>query len=510
MSIDANNANTELNTNIDDYNVNDLLKLFNLDDNPSISHIKSNANNVISQLKTKVNNGDIYDKSILYFFESAKDKLLYIFSKEDDKSINSMNNSNNFLSNNTYLPPNDRLQDSKLTNRVDSIETWNENGHYAMKQRLLGVNQSVQIPIVQDILNPTLRNLNSRIVNIDSRFRQNILPFNSHDADALSSPTNYVCELSETLTKAVSMFLYSVQIPNSWYRFCEEQGNTCFKVFYNSTNYYFNLPSGNYDVSSIVLELNNNSNWNPSPKPSGLQWRFNQTNSKLSFTTGNLSEVVFYFYDISNSIQCDNGKSCLETMGINKNLGWCLGYRPDLDIYSTKKVSNLSFIKRYPINSDIVLDSVIDLTGPKYFSIILDDFNKNRQNKGMVNIALIENTKIVMPSYYNNDVIHKGKTQAQSYSINQIMQNGRINLQKKNRLISNDVLAILPIDMNLNTRTQPYTVFGVNLLFNERRYYGPVDITKLKIRLVDDNGITVNLNGADWNMSLIVNELYQY
>jgi hypothetical protein len=64
--------------------------------------------------------------------------------------------------------------------------------------------------------------------------------------------------------------------------------------------------------------------------------------------------------------------------------------------------------------------------------------------------------------------------------------------------------------MNSNIRQQPYTSFGANLLLNERRYYGPVDITKMKVRLVDDKGNTINLNGADWNMSIIVNELYQY
>lgn len=587
------NNNNNLNTNIDEYTIDELLSLFNLDDNPSLFHINTIANSAITQLKSSgsINgngNGreEGYDKNILYFLENARDKLLDIFSnginnyygssntssrdryvnshdkylrhnkhsnmnlqyqdnlelkreeernrislekarkngKNREEDVDENGNSINEWYKNEYLPQRVPIQDSKLSNRKQQVEIWNENGQYPMKQNMLGINQSIQVPVSQDVLNPTLRNLNTRIVNLDSQFRQNILPFYPHDPDALTSTTNYTCELSDTLTKVLSMLLYSVQIPNTWYRFSQEQGNTCFKVVYNSITYYFNLPAGNYDVSSIVIALNDDSNWDPSPKPSGLVWQFNQINSKLSFTTGNLSDTIFYFYDMSGSVQCSGGRPCFETMEINKNLGWSLGYRPEMYTNSNKQSQFLSFIKVYPANTTNILESVIDLTGPKYFSIILDDFNKNRQNKGLVNIALIENTKLNLPTYYSNDLtidcsgnkvhVSSGKykkiTQAQSYSINQIIQNRKNNLQKTNRLISSDILAILPIDINSNTRTQPYTVFGANLLFNERRYYGPVNINKFKVRLVDDRGITVNLNGADWNMSLLVNELYQY
>ena len=96
------------------------------------------------------------------------------------------------------------------------------------------------------------------------------------------------------------------------------------------------------------------------------------------------------------------------------------------------------------------------------------------------------------------------------YSINQILSNRNTIKQRNYGSNSSDVLAILPLDLNSNFRQQPYTTFGANILFNERRYYGPVDITKMKIRLVDDKGNTVNLNGSDWCVSIMVNELYQY
>ena len=45
---------------------------------------------------------------------------------------------------------------------------------------------------------------------------------------------------------------------------------------------------------------------------------------------------------------------------------------------------------------------------------------------------------------------------------------------------------------------------------NERNYFGPVSIQRLKISLVDYLGNLVNLNGHDWSFTLKVEELYEY
>ena len=49
-----------------------------------------------------------------------------------------------------------------------------------------------------------------------------------------------------------------------------------------------------------------------------------------------------------------------------------------------------------------------------------------------------------------------------------------------------------------------------SLQTNKRNYFGPVDIEKLRIKLLDDRGNIVNLNGLDWNIVLIAEVLYQY
>ena len=56
----------------------------------------------------------------------------------------------------------------------------------------------------------------------------------------------------------------------------------------------------------------------------------------------------------------------------------------------------------------------------------------------------------------------------------------------------------------------PYTKFGNQLQTRKREYFGPVNIDRVRVKLVDDKGNPVDLNGLDWAISLNVDMLYQY
>jgi hypothetical protein len=45
---------------------------------------------------------------------------------------------------------------------------------------------------------------------------------------------------------------------------------------------------------------------------------------------------------------------------------------------------------------------------------------------------------------------------------------------------------------------------------NIRVYFGPVNIERMKVKLLDDKGNIVNLNGLDWCITIICECLYQY
>ena len=162
--------------------------------------------------------------------------------------------------------------------------------------------------------------------------------------------------------------------------------------------------------------------------------------------------------------------------------------------------------------------------------MVLDDFNNNVHDKGIVGIEY-RSSQITLPYLTKNrnfdlsyndcvsvekkpvPVIQQGNprqiTRKQQYSINQIIQN-RQKLTKDyfNSPTMNNILAILPVNTdNLNSRL---LIAPMQLETNIRIYFGPVNIERMKIRLLDDKGNVLNLNGADWSFTIVSTHLYQY
>jgi hypothetical protein len=162
---------------------------------------------------------------------------------------------------------------------------------------------------------------------------------------------------------------------------------------------------------------------------------------------------------------------------------------------------------------------------------VLDDFNQNHLNNGLVNIVDTDTT-LSLPDYFNTDIPNvcapdpqlnntispfyiqstpRTLTQSQVYSINQILENRKTTY--KSRITgptTTDVLGIIPIKkQGLNTGDMLVDA-GSSLAYNTRTYFGPVNITRLRVSLQDDMGRTLNLHGANWSVAILVEALYQY
>jgi hypothetical protein len=78
---------------------------------------------------------------------------------------------------------------------------------------------------------------------------------------------------------------------------------------------------------------------------------------------------------------------------------------------------------------------------------------------------------------------------------------------------TSDVFAVIPLRTAAATGLtmgQHYIDSGPSLLTNQRAYFGPVVINKLRVTLRDDKGYIVNLHGNDWSFSLVTEELYEF
>jgi hypothetical protein len=187
----------------------------------------------------------------------------------------------------------------------------------------------------------------------------------------------------------------------------------------------------------------------------------------------------------------------------------------------------------------ITSEALADTYGPKYLILVVDDYNQNHLNKGLVNIAT-NDTKLSLPSYFtpgqnialppsyfvpgaipvvcDNAGIPiyvqsnpRKLTQAQIYTINTIQQDrNNTTIDRYTGPTTTDVLALIPVKTYSLLPGQPYIEFGSALQTNERIYFGPVNIERMKIQLIDDKGNILNMHGNDWSFTITSTHAHEF
>ena len=425
---------------------------------------------------------------------------------------------------NQYLKQADKVQADKPADRKNKIQVLQGNQHMPTKREKLGVNETYQVPVTQGTLNPNLKNTVTRLVNIDSQYRQIITP-NSENPLGPASPTNYTVDLTENLTNVLSIKLNSVQIPYAWYAIDYTSGTNVlfYKIATDPAYTPFVVEPGNYtplQLQAYMITVPPFSGGTP------LAVNYNQQSGKM--TISNASGVAYdiLFFDptynipVNPALMTPEINDAIAASKVNSNLGWLMGFRG-----GTNQVVPNQLVYRLQPGSSIVSEALADTYGPKYLLLVVDDYNQNHLNKGLVNIAT-NDTRLSLPSYFNPGIAvdcdasgpptyvqsaPRQLTQAQLYSINAINQNrNNTTTDRYTGPTTTDVLALIPLKTYSLLPGQPYVEFGSALQTNERVYFGPVNIERMKIQLVDDKGNILNMHGNDWSFTIVSTHLYEY
>lgn len=552
----SSNNTFDIDTNVDSYTNDELLEILNLG---STSESESESL-TLEDIQDRVQLMMRQYPSIAFFFAQVGERLESEYAdghndnNEDDNYDNDNDNHDddvakqqmdqikqdetNVWLKNQYLQQDGAKEFKQYTSRDNKVQIFEDkNGHEQMKQERLGAVNAINLPVSQGSLNPVLKNITSRIVMLDSTYRQNIVPYDSPAA----SSTDYTLDLSDTLKDTLSIKLSSVQIPFTWYNYADYLGNTCFMYATSPTAFsnndlnpsgmqQFILPNGNYTSSTTLLAALTSVTTPPLPSPP-LPFTFAVVNNFFTITNNTANYIRIVFYNGNNPTMSCDSTGCRFPSKLDNNLGWNLGFR-DSNIRGVELALayDLAPLASSPLNS--VKASVPYCTvGPNYFLLVVDDFNQNHLNQGLVNIHDTDTT-LNPPSYINADINYAcfntdqgfnspypvyipnapaRLTQAQLYSANQILENRRntTNIRTPGPTTT-DVLAVIPLKVGGLSFGDKYIEFGSSLLQNERVYFGPVNISRMRVTLRDDKGNVVNLNGADWSFSLVSTHLYEF
>jgi hypothetical protein len=481
----------EADYNVDNYEINELVDVIGLDYPVTKDDIEDASLFLIKQYTQSK------EPLMVAFVKDVREKLEeYMFENNIDEILRE---EHGIMTNFAKKPIEDNA--NFVEDREDHNVTIINEDHQTMQQN------RVNFPLNprQGFMNKILRNTDTKIINIDSHYRDNLL-LDASGYNPKSSSTDFIVNFNEPLTNVLSMKLFSYEIPVHWYTFSEKYGTNRIVV----DNSMVVIPDGNYTATELIADISSAL----TAAGTGCGISLNTKTNRVTITSNSVTKKISFYNDAlfraHHSIYCSGKYNTTERSGpkIDYNLGWLLGFR------KTSYTGSLI----YPG------EALLDTAGIKYVYITLDDFNHHHNSKQVTNLYQDKET-FKMPSYYKHyvdvncdpttdirdPVTGNRLTQAQQFAINQILiDNTASDLERHTGNVDSDIIARIQVPYS-NGNSFRYLINQESSLSNNtRQYYGPVTIKRMRVRLLDDKGNDIDLNNMDWSFSLVVEQLYEY
>jgi len=422
--------NSNFDLNISNYTLKELEEIFELNNNYDIT--------TVEQKESKLRQNIMNDKNIV---ASTKTNTLTFISLVKDA-----------LTNNIKSPVSIKMANvDKITNSFKKVYNLDDSLHQSSLVDAGSTNiikldptpfaQSYPSEFYQGSINPLLKRILRQNINIDTRFRDNYYSSNA---------SNFHVNLPIRLTQVVSLQLSAMEFPNTFYVISKVFGNNFLVLeIPNEAPQVVTIPDGNYDYLSLQKYINTFlASLVGSPytniqfladinTPSGMGGAAGSGKMIVGSTSGTQEFAINFLTD-------KNGNDDRQTP-LPLKLGWLLGFREG----------------RYENAFTYVSEGIINLVGPRYIYLVVDDFN-NSVNDGFYGA-------------FSNSILNKNIL-------------ARISLQ-------GSVFSVLSQN-------------NFSLITTPRQYFGPVDIQKLQIQLLDEYGRILDLNNMDYSFCLTFQTIY--
>ena len=420
--------NSNFDLNIKNYTTKELEELFELPLNYDES--------IVEIHETKMRQNILSDKSILSstknntmsFIGDVK-KVLISYIK-DKKPFGGLDNLAKTYQNVYNL--------DKSLQKSDTINSGSTN---IIKQPNTPYGQSMPSEFYQGTINPLNKRILRQNINIDTRFRENYYTSNA---------SNFHVNLPIRLTQVVSLQLSAMEMPTTFYVISKVFGNNFFVLEISGLDpLIVTIPDGNYDYLALQNYINNYlttvatgayQNINclvDINTPGGLGPSAGSGKMIFGSTSGTQAFSINFLVD-------RYGNEDRQTP-LPLKLGWLMGYREGY------------YENAYTYPSE----GVVNLIGPRYIYLVVDDFNNN-VNDGFYGAFT--------SSILNKNILARISLQGSVFNV--LSQN------------------------------------NFNLLTTPRQYFGPVDIQKLQVQLLDEYGRILDLNNMDYSFCLSFQTVY--
>lgn len=314
-----------------------------------------------------------------------------------------------------------------------------------------------------------------------------------------------------------------------------------------TNNIRVTLSPGSYSAFDLYNEINTQLSNNPMTQGSFITTYYDNAGNEYTQMqlvvnqTYSSDDYELIFFDVNN-VQLQTvpttGGSVLDATKWDWTIGWLLGYQ-NFQMYNLAPTdpNNATYVEEnaYTYNSTTGIitlsgNSVLDIYLYKDLYIILNDYTQNHMNDGVVTVESIP-TQVSLPKSSNPaQYTYNQETKSPQVGLFNSVETSQILSQKRNvaanrinydnlnnqtisKLYSSppylkDVFALIPLKPSSLQRGEIYAEFGGALQENRRQFFGPVNITKMSVQLVNDRGDIIDLNGGNWSFSIICDSLY--
>ncbi len=284
-----------------------------------------------------------------------------------------------------------------------------------------------------------------KYINIDTKYCDEYLNNRTNTSNpATYNIASYTFTLPEKLTDTKSITVVNAEIPMTHYNISASAGNNFFKLRsdYNGSNFSImvTIPDGQYTNSSLMTYINSLFATNAYKNQSTNMAIALNTNSTVTFSSDASGSGYFYVdFAVDSTGNFDK-------YNFKNKLGWLMGFRGVS--YKVQK------------NAAITSESTININGPKYMYLAIEDYSKGTQNSFSSPLAF--------------------------------------------SVINKKVIAKICLNMQLFPYgcVYPSNIKNGSLMSDKRNYSGKIDLQRLQIQLIGEDGNPVNLNGSDFSFGL--------
>jgi hypothetical protein len=478
--------------NVDNYTVNELMNFFGVTEQSDAAIVDRKCAALKKKISQDPKLGGVAKGKMHDFLNTAVVRLSKYQHSTSElfAHANSANNRNNNNASNTGTKAKETgTEFMQLKNTVeehgDAFLITRPSQKVAEKESDKGLEILAGAP--PGLLNRMAISTIKRALNVDTRFRPNY--YNSKSTD-------FVLNIPYKFENVTSMRLASYQLPLTYYSISQQYKNNALVIMWESSpvpvpgepiynkSFSLILPDGNYRTSfqtggGAIIEntINGLMAGTELSSQTGMAFTVDGTSGRSIFAcnsamdpSGNRLPYGTYYTGairiicptiIDNTLGDSGYESApvTDSRGLPLFLGWQLGFRTA--VYEMRGDGVVA------IPQAAISEGVCMISGPQYLFMCIDDFNNNVNN------------------YY---VSAFGASTS-----------------------SPNIIARLNIQQAINFFGAYNLASGENLstsLNFSREYFGPVDIQRMRITLVDDFGRVLDLNNMDWSFSLVFECVY--